>query len=673
MHAGYRSSSDDLRGTQPPTTPIRVQPAVGTSASHPGVLGRPHRRDRRRDRARVVMVGRRAGARLVLRAHVRRHRRLSPLLLAPGATRPSRAFQFLLALAGADAAAEGRALVGEPPPLAPQVFRRPEGCPLGAPARLLVVAHRLDHAPRIGRDRRRRVRDLASIPSCAGSTARGMRRRPSLLALAFFLCSAAGMRSSGATSSRRCCSGTARSRSTRWRTCSASGATRPTDDSRNNWLLALLTTGEGWHNNHHHYQSSANQGFRWWEIDVTYYVLRLLARLGPRSGTCAVPRPTSSTVGSGTQPERRASCERRALTRSGVKVRSRPPSSLPSPLIFTLTALIPTVLITAIGIIFLAAGGSKSVAVVGGHPGAGVLRHRARRLHAGTIFVTRGASLAAVQNEFLSSVSHELRTPLTSIRHVHRYAARRSRRPIPPRRQRCLAIDQPGARTAGRPGRQADRAVEDRITPRRVRAAAGRGGRHRRRRAGASSRRWIRHRRRRSSQVEHGLIVRGDRGRAGPGGGEPARQRLEVHATRRQAHRRVTAVATRSTSTSRCDNGLGIPPAEQEAIFEKFQRGAAARERGGARHPAWGSRSCARSWRRTAAGWTSAPRSTTAHASASRCPGRSGKRRERARPRELGRDRRGRPAPSPKGWRSISSSRVIDGGGRRRRGRGARR
>jgi stearoyl-CoA desaturase (delta-9 desaturase) len=39
-------------------------------------------------------------------------------------------------------------------------------------------------------------------------------------------------------------------------------------------------TGEGWHNNHHHYQSAANQGFRWWEIDVTYYLLRLLALLG---------------------------------------------------------------------------------------------------------------------------------------------------------------------------------------------------------------------------------------------------------------------------------------------------------------------------------------------------------------------------------------------------------
>jgi stearoyl-CoA desaturase (Delta-9 desaturase) len=52
------------------------------------------------------------------------------------------------------------------------------------------------------------------------------------------------------------------------------------DDSRNNWALAILTTGEGWHNNHHHYQSSANQGFRWWEIDVTFYVLRVLEVFG---------------------------------------------------------------------------------------------------------------------------------------------------------------------------------------------------------------------------------------------------------------------------------------------------------------------------------------------------------------------------------------------------------
>ncbi len=46
-----------------------------------------------------------------------------------------------------------------------------------------------------------------------------------------------------------------------------------TDDSRNNWMLAIITLGEGWHNNHHHYQSSANQGFFWWEIDIAYMML----------------------------------------------------------------------------------------------------------------------------------------------------------------------------------------------------------------------------------------------------------------------------------------------------------------------------------------------------------------------------------------------------------------
>lgn len=52
------------------------------------------------------------------------------------------------------------------------------------------------------------------------------------------------------------------------------------DESRNSLLLALVTLGEGWHNNHHHYQSSARQGFYWWEIDVSYYVLKTLAALG---------------------------------------------------------------------------------------------------------------------------------------------------------------------------------------------------------------------------------------------------------------------------------------------------------------------------------------------------------------------------------------------------------
>jgi stearoyl-CoA desaturase (Delta-9 desaturase) len=51
------------------------------------------------------------------------------------------------------------------------------------------------------------------------------------------------------------------------------------DFSRNNPVLAVLTLGEGWHNNHHYYMSSARQGFYWWEVDLSYYVLKLLAAI----------------------------------------------------------------------------------------------------------------------------------------------------------------------------------------------------------------------------------------------------------------------------------------------------------------------------------------------------------------------------------------------------------
>jgi len=52
------------------------------------------------------------------------------------------------------------------------------------------------------------------------------------------------------------------------------------DHSRNNFWLAVLTFGEGWHNNHHHYPVAARQGFFWWEVDLSWYALRLLALLG---------------------------------------------------------------------------------------------------------------------------------------------------------------------------------------------------------------------------------------------------------------------------------------------------------------------------------------------------------------------------------------------------------
>jgi fatty-acid desaturase len=53
-----------------------------------------------------------------------------------------------------------------------------------------------------------------------------------------------------------------------------------TDDSRNNWWVALITYGEGWHNNHHAYPRMAPHGHRWWEFDVTFITIRLLQRCG---------------------------------------------------------------------------------------------------------------------------------------------------------------------------------------------------------------------------------------------------------------------------------------------------------------------------------------------------------------------------------------------------------
>ena len=55
---------------------------------------------------------------------------------------------------------------------------------------------------------------------------------------------------------------------------------KTTDDSRNNFILALITLGEGWHNNHHHYQGSVNQGFYWWEIDISYCILLAFSKIG---------------------------------------------------------------------------------------------------------------------------------------------------------------------------------------------------------------------------------------------------------------------------------------------------------------------------------------------------------------------------------------------------------
>ena len=66
------------------------------------------------------------------------------------------------------------------------------------------------------------------------------------------------------------------------------------DTSRNSFLLALVTMGEGWHNNHHYYPSSAAQGFTWWQIDPSFYLLWLLEKARIVKGLRRAPSPAAT-------------------------------------------------------------------------------------------------------------------------------------------------------------------------------------------------------------------------------------------------------------------------------------------------------------------------------------------------------------------------------------------
>ena len=73
------------------------------------------------------------------------------------------------------------------------------------------------------------------------------------------------------------------------------------DRSRNNWMVALITNGEGWHNNHHADTRSARHGHRWWELDVVYLSIRVLEMLGLARNIC---RP-DKTVAAGLSSKKR--------------------------------------------------------------------------------------------------------------------------------------------------------------------------------------------------------------------------------------------------------------------------------------------------------------------------------------------------------------------------------
>jgi stearoyl-CoA desaturase (delta-9 desaturase) len=62
------------------------------------------------------------------------------------------------------------------------------------------------------------------------------------------------------------------------------------DKSRNCWWVALVTYGEGWHNNHHAYQYSAQHGIKWWELDLTWAIIRTLRFLGLATDVKLIPQ-----------------------------------------------------------------------------------------------------------------------------------------------------------------------------------------------------------------------------------------------------------------------------------------------------------------------------------------------------------------------------------------------
>ena len=100
-----------------------------------------------------------------------------------------------------------------------------------------------------------------------------------------------------------------------------------TDTSRNSMIFALVTMGEGWHNNHHFYPSSAAQGFRWWQLDASYYLLWVGEKLGVvkslrRAPTAAVIARLTSGAGAVASPAHLASDAADALAARWEEIRS---------------------------------------------------------------------------------------------------------------------------------------------------------------------------------------------------------------------------------------------------------------------------------------------------------------------------------------------------------------
>jgi two-component system phosphate regulon sensor histidine kinase PhoR len=244
-----------------------------------------------------------------------------------------------------------------------------------------------------------------------------------------------------------------------------------------------------------------------------------------------------------------------------------------------MTALIPTVLMTVIGIILLAVGGSKSVAVIGGILVLSFCAMALTGYTIGSIFVTRGATLAALQNEFLSLVSHELRTPLTSIR-MFIDTLREDRVRDPVERRRCLdIINQELGRLDGLVGRLIELSkiehrhrsfehhvvkVTDIVSDALAAFEATKVG-------GVVDL---------QVKLEPDLAVFGDRAALAQAVSNLLGNAWKYTPPEGKKIDLVTAADAKHVTIAVTDNGDGIPPLEQRAIFEKFRRGSTAEGRG---------------------------------------------------------------------------------------------
>jgi len=237
-----------------------------------------------------------------------------------------------------------------------------------------------------------------------------------------------------------------------------------------------------------------------------------------------------------------------------------------------LAALVPTILMTATGIILLVLG-EGSVNVVAGILVLAFCTSALTGYILGSIFLSRGASLAMVQNDFLSSVSHELRTPLTSIR-LYLDTLRQDRVKDPAERSKCLAvIDQELARLDGLVGKllqlsriESGRQLFDERPVFLEEVVAEGLSALDALRLGSEVDLEV--------DVDKGLEVIGDRAALGQALANLLTNAWKhSDATRRAIRVRARATGPAEVEVSVRDNGPGLTAAEQKRIFEAFERG----------------------------------------------------------------------------------------------------